>query len=219
MARTEWKSILSGQRFGKLRVLSEYGRSKSGAVLWLCQCDCGKQKAILSQSLKIGCTKSCGCAGKDWCRKHGMEGTKIYNVWASMIQRCENQNYHGYASYGGRGISVSDAWRKDFSIFFTDMGEAPAGKSLGRIDNDGPYSKENCQWENPAQQVRNRRNTVFLEYNGVRKTLAEFAESYGIDRKKLRNRLAKGWPLHEALTIKRANAWNGANARHREIGE
>ena len=40
---------------------------------------------------------------------------KLYRVWDGIVQRCNNPNAKNYQNYGGRGIKMSDAWRKDFS--------------------------------------------------------------------------------------------------------
>jgi hypothetical protein len=52
---------LTGQRFGKLVEIKRTENNKSGAVMWLCQCDCGNEKITSSGSLRSGGTKSCGC--------------------------------------------------------------------------------------------------------------------------------------------------------------
>ena len=46
-----------------------------------------------------------------------------------------------------------------FANFLADMGMRPEGKTLGRINNDGHYTKDNCRWETPREQAQNRRNT------------------------------------------------------------
>ena len=50
---------LTGQRFGKLVVVS-VGR-KNGAMAWKCKCDCGGYTELESNKLTSGNTKSCGC--------------------------------------------------------------------------------------------------------------------------------------------------------------
>lgn len=89
--------------------------------------------------------------------------SKAYNAWSSMIQRTRNPRNADYPRYGGRGITVCEAWRT-FAGFYADMGEPPAKElSLDRIDNDGPYSPENCRWATRTQQNRNKRTVLLTE--------------------------------------------------------
>lgn len=96
---------------------------------------------------------------------HGMSTTKTYGVWADMKKRCLNTNYEYYKDYGGRGISISDEWMS-FANFYNDMGDKPEGMSIDRVDNNGGYCKENCRWATTKEQGNNKRNTVYVVYNG-----------------------------------------------------
>lgn len=122
-----------------------------------------------------------------------------YKVWHAMHKRCTNPRYANYANYGGRGISVCDEWAS-FHRFVQDMGEKPAGMQLDRIDNNGRYEPANCRWASAAENTRNRRNTVVLEYDGRSQCLADWAAEVGMSRQKLAKRLALGWSVERALT-------------------
>ncbi len=81
-------------------------------------------------------------------------------TWGDMVNRCSNPGHPRWSSYGGRGISVCDRWRK-FENFLADMGDRPEGLSLDRVDNDGPYSPDNCRWTDLSTQSKNRRPSAY----------------------------------------------------------
>src|SRR5271166_3005101 len=107
--------------------------------------------------------------------KHGMEGTKIYRLWSSMLTRCRNPKSATYKRHGARGITVCERWLK-FENFYADMGERPEGMQLERLDKDGPYSAANCELATVKQQALNRRSNRLLTIGGVTKPASVRAE-------------------------------------------
>lgn len=197
---------LTDQVFGRLTVI-QLGPKGFGGVTqrrWECRCECGTTTYVGTTHLRTGHTKSCGCYlredAKQRLTKHGMSGTKTYRTWQNMLDRCQNPENKDYARYGGRGITVDPRW-ESFEAFFADVGEAPPKMTLERRDNDAGYNRTNCVWVSQTKQSRNRNVTVRVEYNGVTKSLSEWAEETGIPRAMLYSRIVTlGWTPEQAFT-------------------
>lgn len=191
---------LTGKLFGEWTVLfraPNYTYSSGNSVVaWQCRCSCGTEKTVSAHSLTTGQSVCCGCKGREKLRvratRHGAtvgyrknKKTKEYRAWSGAKSRCYNPKATGYANYGGRGIGMSPLWRKNFPKFLEDLGPCPAKHSLERIKNDRDYEPGNCRWASRLEQVNNRRNTVFIEINGTKIPLAEFARLNGLKHRTL----------------------------------
>ncbi len=133
---------------------------------------------------------------------HGMAESTLYRIWYHMKGRCLNPTDKNYADYGGRGITICERWRDSFATFALDMGQPPKGQTLDRRDNDGPYSPDNCRWATRAEQGRNQRTNIVIEFNGERLCAADWAARTGLKRQAILWRLAAGWSVHDTLTRK-----------------
>ena len=187
----------TGQRFGRLVVLGlirmetrgSGARSKRVPV-FLAQCDCGNTKEAFSRNMKGGITHSCGCLQKEArvqsgksTATHRMTKTPEYMAWRSMKTRCYRPANRNFIQYGGRGITVCDAWRDSFAAFYADLGPRPSSRhSLDRIDCNGHYEPGNCRWTTIDIQNTNRNSTVFVDYEGESISLAEAARRLGMSR-------------------------------------
>lgn len=195
---------IAGQRFGMLTAISR-STNVGGQSMWLCFCDCGAQCIKQLGNLRSGHTSSCGCSRSVTTAKektkHGMHGTPTYRSWQSMLVRCQNSANHKFPSYGGRGIYVCERWQS-FDLFFSDMGERPQGKTLGRINNDGSYERANCEWQTAISQARNKRNTRLFLVGGIDATLQAHCDRLGLNSATVRSRIyAYKWPTEKAFSV------------------
>ena len=183
-----------GKKFGKLTVLKETGKNNRG-ILFLCSCECGKEKVFPGKDLRSGNNKSCGCLTKT----HGLTGTKMYRAWQNMKKRCDNEENTDYKNYGGRGIKYCEKW-ESFEGFYEDMNSGYSEElTLDRIDVNGPYCKDNCRWITTREQNNNRRSNRIVEYKGDALTVAKMAEKYNVDYELFRHRISSGWDVERAL--------------------
>jgi hypothetical protein len=118
-----------------------------------------------------------------------------------MVSRCTDRNHPQWEDYGGRGITVCPTWHgpNGLAQFIADMHPKPPGKSLDRIDNDGPYTKVNCRWATGYQQQANTRQNVLVTHQGQTLILSEWARVLGIRSDTLKHRLKLGRPMSEVM--------------------
>ena len=198
---------LTGKRFGRLTVLFKAGQHYSGAYLWRCRCDCGNETTVYAHFLKSGHTQSCGCLAREESsarnRTHGQTESRLYSIWHGMKARCSQSKNNHFHRYGGRGIKVCDEWENSFETFQAWALENGYSDSLtlDRINNDGDYEPHNCRWVDMKTQGNNKSTNRFITANGETHTVSEWAALLNARPTAIFERLRRGWPETEAVTI------------------
>lgn len=197
---------IRGDAFGQLTAIEYVGKYRYDNIL-RCVCTCGAECERRQSQLVSGRSISCGCAKvksalanskkrgaitgvRNPNYRHGLEGTKLLQVWKSMKDRCYNPKNIGYANYGGRGIRVCDEWREDGPAFcaWAIQSGYHEGLSIDRTDNNKGYSPDNCRWVDSAIQNSNRRSfkkpaqrtkVRCLETGQIFRSLTEASEATG----------------------------------------
>lgn len=122
-------------------------------------CFCGKTFVARRWSITSGVSSSCGCynsiSSSVRAYVHGHSGydrksktynpTTVYSTWCNMRRCCNSPGNRSYPIYGGKGIKVCDEWL-EFETFLADMGEKPANHRLLRINKEGDFEPDNCEW-------------------------------------------------------------------------
>lgn len=177
----------------------------ANAIMWLCKCDCGntviRSRANLQSKTKF--EHSCGCvATRERAKgvtKHGYSHNKLYNIYHSMRSRCYNQKDKRYKTYGGRGIKVCDEWLGEngfinfanwaMSVGWDESKDGRTEQSIDRIDNDKPYSPDNCKFSTSLEQAQHTTRSHLITFNGKTKTLSEWDRECGFPRGTITQRI------------------------------
>lgn len=189
-------------RFDNLLVVSFSHYSNGNKAFWNCICDCGKSIIKNSVSLiKFG-ANSCGCIPKPIGNRsiHGLTNTRVFKIRLGMLQRCYNENEPHFKDYGDRGIKVCNRWIESVENFFEDMGHPPTIRhTLERRDNNGNYEPDNCYWATKKEQQQNKRDTIYLEINGVKGTVNKWSEISGTCRQTIITRYFRKYSHYECV--------------------
>ncbi|MBF0437464.1 MAG: hypothetical protein HQL77_19170 [Magnetococcales bacterium] len=205
-----------GKVIGRLVVLSPFNIPKPGKY-WKCRCECGfetvQSTANLNYAAKRGKNIGCKCAREasifkaakaavQVLRKHGLSHSKLHWMYDNMMKRCYRPGTNRYERYGGRGISVCKEWREDRTAFYEWALEHgwKEGLSIDRIDVDGDYTPLNCRFIPIEKQSSNTSRNRFLEWNGKRQTVSDWARELGEAPQALQHRVDRGWGIQRMLT-------------------
>jgi hypothetical protein len=196
-----------GKKYNRLTIL-DFSHKDKYKRYFNVLCDCGSKKTMNIHWIISGNSKSCGCLMREiaaeLCRNkatHGKSGTRIYNIWIGIINRCNNSTWKEYAKYGARGIMVCNDWLdyKTFEYWVNSSGYSD-DLSIDRIDNNGNYEPSNCKWSTPTEQANNRRSSVYLEYNGEIKTIANWSRVFNVSQGVIGQRVKMGWSIEDAIS-------------------
>jgi hypothetical protein len=196
---------ITGKKFNRLLVLRASGRDKYGQAIWDCRCDCGNEITATGYQIRNGRIMSCGCylheitVERD--TKHGKSGIRIYRIWSGMKTRCTNKNRKEYKHYGGRGITVCAEWKDNFLSFYEwAMSHGYRDDlTIDRKDNDGNYEPGNCRWIKKPLQVLNYSQNKNYIIEGEKKCLSEWCRVFGVPRKMVSFRIAKGLDILSSI--------------------
>ncbi|MBW2021238.1 MAG: hypothetical protein JRI65_14810, partial [Deltaproteobacteria bacterium] len=150
-----------GDKYNRLTLL-HLSHKHNRHQYWHIVCDCGNEKVISVSDVIRGTTKSCGCLLREKRinsnKHHYGHGTPLYHCWLGMRRRCTSETHPKYHRYGGRGIKICDGWFNDFRVF-REWAYANGYKehlTIDRIDNDGNYEPDNCQWLTRGDNTKKR---------------------------------------------------------------
>lgn len=125
---------LTGKRFGRWTVLQREPlphKTVSGEAFgWLCRCDCGNEKVVITKNLLNGRSKSCGCLKAEMAAKRITENNSLKKFEGTTIsaiqpERKPNKN----SSSGMKGVY----WNANERKWIAKIGVQGKTITLGRF--------------------------------------------------------------------------------------
>lgn len=187
----------TGKTFGRLTV-KHFSHKKNSLYYYHCVCSCGNTKTSSTSSLLAGYAKSCGCISEE----NKVGNKRLCRVYSSMMTRCHNEKHPTYKFYGAKGIAVCDEWRNNSKSFYEWAlnNGYDNGLDIDREKNHLGYSPQNCRFITHDKNMKNRSNSVFVEYEGRTLPLSDIAKRFGINLPRLYDAVkVRGKPVQQVI--------------------
>lgn len=174
------KIDLTGKKFGRWTVIVK-SENVGKNTAWICKCECGTIRSVLTYNLQSGKSKSCGCLQKETTSEikkiHGQTNTRLYRIYKGIKSRCCNKNNPAYKYYGGKGIKICQEWQNDFMKFYewSMQNDYNDTLTIDRIKVNGNYEPNNCRWVNAFEQANNKVTSFYITINNEKHTIAEWS--------------------------------------------
>ena len=192
-------------KYGRLKIIEEDFKDIKTRYVFA-QCDCGVIKSIKLSHIIGGLTTSCGCFRNEQIKKsnstHNNSSSNLYTRWCKIKERCFNVSCNNYHRYGGRGITMCDEWKNDYTKF-RDWSLANGYRKelqIDRIDNNGNYKPNNCRWVTSKVNGNNKRTTLLITYKNKTFPLKTWCVKLGLNYKTVWERIKYGkWEVGKAF--------------------
>lgn len=189
-----------------------------------CKCNCWNIKSIRLNSVLSWRTKTCWCLQKEKskiilsryndlnkskARKHWLSNSRMYHIYQGIKQRCNNIKNKKYDNYWWRWIKC--LWNT-FEDFKSDMYESYLNHckefwekqtTIDRIDSNWNYCKDNCRWADYLIQWRNKRKSLFVEYNWEIIHLKELCNNLSVNYDLVKSRYKRWKSIYNSINLKK----------------
>lgn len=207
--RKDW----TGAQLGQIDILypiavPDHAQRYNPDQFFWARCTCGKEYAISHHTImkKVFACKSCTMkeVGKRYYKPNRKARKRLNKIWLGINKRCSSEEL----DYGSRGITVCEEWRpphsKGFENFYSwaiDNGYSNS-LTLERLNVNGNYEPDNCTWITKEEQNFNKRNTIYVEYEGIKKALCQIHKDLksSLPYSTIYSRYNRGWDIERIFS-------------------
>lgn len=136
-------------------------------------------------------------------KHHGEVGTRLYRIWCCIKRRTIYKGHEKWAkSYADFGVTMCDEWARSYLTFkeWALQNGYSDDLQIDRIDNTGDYEPSNCRFVTPHENMMNRRNSIWVTYEGEHIPLIDLCKKTGITYKTALQRYKRGLPINQVLS-------------------